>query len=128
MSSWMERFFNSLVGQEVVGVEKSEDGSFYARTHKGVYFRLSEDSAEFKNPEPTVYVVRLLDFGNAKIHCIKALREYNSMGLREAKDLVESAPCTVFETTDKYAAYKLEADFHNTSPTQHGVRAEVLER
>src|SRR5215470_13016101 len=42
--------------------------------------------------EKTEFTVTLTDIGGNKINVIKAVREVTSLGLKEAKDLVESAP------------------------------------
>jgi len=46
----------------------------------------------------------LTDFGANKINVIKAIREVTSLGLKEAKDLVESAPVNVKEGVTKEEA------------------------
>ena len=55
----------------------------------------------------------LKDIGANKINVIKAVRELTPLGLKEAKDLVESAPATVREGVNKDEAanvkQKLEA-------------------
>jgi len=58
--------------------------------------------------EKTEFTVMLLDAGGNKINTIKAVREVTSLGLKEAKDLVESAPKAVKEgvTKDEAAAIK----------------------
>ena len=45
--------------------------------------------------EQTEFTVVLKDVGEKKINVIKAVREVTSLGLKEAKDLVESAPGAV---------------------------------
>src|SRR6266536_4931004 len=51
--------------------------------------------------EQTEFSVVLTDFGANKINVIKAIREVTSLGLKEAKDLVESAPVNVKEGVTK---------------------------
>ena len=51
--------------------------------------------------EKTEFDVVLKDHGANKINVIKAVREVTSLGLKEAKDLVESAPVTVKEAIGK---------------------------
>lgn len=51
--------------------------------------------------EQTEFNVILKDMGANKINVIKAVREVTSLGLKEAKDLVESAPQTVKEGISK---------------------------
>ena len=63
--------------------------------------------------EQTEFNVILTDFGANKIQVIKAVRELTSLGLKEAKDLVEAAPKAVKEGVSKdeanAAKEKLEA-------------------
>ena len=47
--------------------------------------------------EQTEFDVVLTDFGAKKINVIKAVRQLTALGLKEAKDLVESAPAPVQE-------------------------------
>ena len=56
-----------------------------------------EEAAE----EQTEFNVMLNSIGDKKINVIKAVREVTSLGLKEAKELVESAPCAVKEAVDK---------------------------
>ena len=51
--------------------------------------------------EKTEFTVTLKDFGANKINVIKAVREVTTLGLKEAKDLVESAPVAVKEDIGK---------------------------
>ena len=48
--------------------------------------------------------------GDKKIQVIKVVRELTSLGLKEAKDLVDGAPKPVLEKVTKEAAAKAEAD------------------
>ena len=54
--------------------------------------------------EKTEWTVSLKDFGANKINVIKAIREVTTLGLKEAKDLVEGAPATVKEGIPKAEA------------------------
>jgi large subunit ribosomal protein L7/L12 len=58
--------------------------------------------------EKTEFTVVLTDIGGNKINTIKVVREVTSLGLKEAKDLVESAPKPIKEgvTKDEAAAIK----------------------
>jgi len=51
--------------------------------------------------EKTEFTVTLTDVGGNKINVIKAVREVTSLGLKEAKDLVESAPKPIKEGVSK---------------------------
>jgi large subunit ribosomal protein L7/L12 len=59
--------------------------------------------------EQTEFTVVLTDFGANKINVIKAIREVTSLGLKEAKDLVESAPVNVKEGITKDEAESVKA-------------------
>jgi large subunit ribosomal protein L7/L12 len=51
--------------------------------------------------EKTEFNVVLKEIGENKINVIKAVREVTSLGLKEAKELVESAPATVSESISR---------------------------
>jgi large subunit ribosomal protein L7/L12 len=70
--------------------------------------------------EKTEFTVILKDFGANKINVIKAVREVTTLGLKEAKDLVEAAPTNVKEGIDK-----AEADTIKTKLTEAGATVEV---
>ena len=62
--------------------------------------------------EKTAFDVMLNAVGDKKIQVIKAVRELTSLGLKEAKDLVESAPVAVIEggTKDDAEAAKAKLE------------------
>ena len=55
--------------------------------------------------------VVLTDVGDKKINVIKAVREVTSLGLKEAKDLVDGAPKTVKEGVSKAEAEEIKKKF-----------------
>ena len=61
--------------------------------------------------EQTEFTVTLTDIGDKKINVIKAVREVTSLGLKEAKDLVESAPKAVKEGVPKAEAEAIQKKF-----------------
>ena len=61
--------------------------------------------------EKTEFTVVLSEVGDKKINVIKAVREVTSLGLKEAKDLVEGAPQTVKEGVSKDEAEKIKKVF-----------------
>src|SRR5437588_8599876 len=61
--------------------------------------------------EKTEFTVVLSEVGEKKINVIKAVREVTSLGLKEAKDLVEGAPQTVKEGVSKDEAEKIKKVF-----------------
>lgn len=58
-------------------------------------------AGEAAEEEQTQFDVVLTGFGEKKIQVIKAVRELTSLGLKEAKELVEGVPKTVIEATSK---------------------------
>ena len=76
----------------------------------------SADAAE----EKTEFTVMLTEIGAKKINVIKAVREVTSLGLKEAKDLVESAPTAIKEDIPKDEAEAIVKKFEEV-----GAKAEV---
>jgi len=70
--------------------------------------------------EKTEFTVVLKDVGANKINVIKAVREVTSLGLKEAKDLVDGAPKTVKEGVSKEEAENIKKKF-----TEAGATVEV---
>ena len=66
-------------------------------------------AAEEEVEEKTEFDVVLQDFGPQKINVIKVVRQLTSLGLKEAKDLVESAPAPVLEAVGKDVAEEAKA-------------------
>lgn len=58
--------------------------------------------------EQTEFDVILTDFGANKVSVIKVIRAITGLGLKEAKDMVESAPATVKEAVSKAEAADLK--------------------
>jgi len=70
--------------------------------------------------EQTEFTVMLKDFGANKINVIKAVREVTSLGLKEAKDLVEGAPSAIKEGVTKDEAESIRKKFEEA-----GAKVEV---
>jgi large subunit ribosomal protein L7/L12 len=67
--------------------------------------------------EKTEFTVVLSAVGDKKINVIKAVREVTSLGLKEAKDLVEGAPQNVKEGVSKEEAEKIKKVFEEAGAT-----------
>ncbi len=67
-----------------------------------------------ESAEKTEFDVVLKAFGDNKIQVIKAVREVTSLGLKEAKELVESAPKAVKEGVDKEEAESIKKKLEET--------------
>ncbi len=70
--------------------------------------------------EQTEFTVLLKEVGDKKINVIKAVREVTSLGLKEAKDLVDSAPKPVKEGINKDEAEAIKKKFEEA-----GAKVEV---
>ena len=67
--------------------------------------------------EKTDFEVTLSAIGDNKINVIKAVREVTALGLREAKELVESAPARVKEGANKEEADTIKAKLEGAGAT-----------
>ena len=70
--------------------------------------------------EKTDFTVTLTEVGGNKINVIKAVREVTSLGLKEAKDLVDGAPKTVKDGVSKDEAATIKKKFEDA-----GAKVEV---
>lgn len=75
---------------------------------------------ENNSPEKNEFDLVLLDSGSKKIEVIKIVRELTSLGLKEAKDLVDNAPKTVKQNLNKTEAEDLKAKLESA-----GAKVEV---
>jgi large subunit ribosomal protein L7/L12 len=73
-----------------------------------------------KAEEKTEFTVMLTAVGDNKVNVIKAVREVTSLGLKEAKDLVDGAPKPV-----KEGVSKADADMIAKKLTDAGAKAEI---
>ena len=67
--------------------------------------------------EKTEFTVVLKEVGANKINVIKAVREVTSLGLKEAKDLVDGAPKTVKDGVSKEEAETIKKKFADAGAT-----------
>lgn len=67
--------------------------------------------------EQTEFDVVLSSFGDKKVGVIKAVRAITSLGLKEAKDLVESAPAPIKEGVPKEEAEELKKQLEDAGGT-----------
>jgi large subunit ribosomal protein L7/L12 len=65
------------------------------------------------NQEKTEFSVILTNSGTSKINTIKTIREIMNLGLKEAKDFVDSAPKTVKENITKNEAEEIKSKLLN---------------
>ena len=67
--------------------------------------------------EQTEFTVELKAAGEKKVEVIKVVRAITGLGLKEAKDLVESAPAVVKDAVSKDEAAKLKKDLETAGAT-----------
>lgn len=67
--------------------------------------------------EQTEFAVTLSSFGSNKIEVIKRLRELLGLGIKEAKDLVDGAPCVIKADATKEEATKINASLTEAGAT-----------
>lgn len=89
--------------KEVHGIEPAAGGAVMVAGPGGAE---AAEAAE----EQTEFDVILTSFGDKKIQVIKTVRAATGLGLKEAKDLVESAPTAVKEGVTKDEADKLKGE------------------
>ncbi len=89
--------------KEVHGIEPASGGAVVMAGPAG-------DDGAAAAEEKTEFDVILTGFGDQKIGVIKAVRAITSLGLKEAKELVEGAPKPLKEGVSKEDAEKLVAD------------------
>ena len=74
----------------------------------------ADAGAEAAAEEKTSFNVVLKEFGDNKIQVIKAVREITSLGLKEAKELVDSAPKPIKEDIGKEEAEEIKKKLEET--------------
>jgi large subunit ribosomal protein L7/L12 len=67
--------------------------------------------------EKTEFDVVMTSFGDKKINVIKEVRQITSLGLKEAKDLVEGVPSTIKEALPKEEAEKVKKQLEEAGAT-----------
>jgi large subunit ribosomal protein L7/L12 len=67
--------------------------------------------------EKTEFAIHLTNAGDKKINVIKVVREVTSLGLKEAKDLVDGAPKVVKEGVSKDEAASIKKKFEEVGAT-----------
>jgi large subunit ribosomal protein L7/L12 len=117
MASAQEKIIEQLEGMTVLEINdlvKSLEerwGVSAAAAAMPVAMAGAGGAAEAAAEEKDEFDVVLTSIGDKKINVIKAVREVTSLGLKDAKDLVESAPATVKEGVSKGEAEEIKKKF-----------------
>lgn len=105
---------------DVVELVKAMEDKFEVSAAAAVAVAAPAGGASAAAEEKTEFDVMLADVGGNKIAVIKAIRAITSLGLKEAKELVESAPVAV-----KEAVAKAEADELKAKLEEAGAKVEI---
>ena len=99
-----------LEAKELVDILENEFG-IKSTQPKEIYVVPGDGMIE--EVEKTEFDVILLNAGGQKLQIVKKVKELTSLGLREAKDLVDSAPCKIREKISKDEAKAFKAELSN---------------
>jgi large subunit ribosomal protein L7/L12 len=113
---WIDQATMLEISDLVKGLEEKYGVSAAA----GMPMMMSAGAAAEAKPvaeEQTEFTVVLSAIGEKKINVIKAVREVTSLGLKEAKDLVEGAPKPVKEGVSKEEAETIKKKFEEAGAT-----------
>ena len=78
--------------------------------------RIKNENSQNRVKEPR-YSIYVQDAGSAKLALVKYVKEVTKIGLKEAKDLVDSIPNTIFVDCDYSMANKIARDLHEIGAT-----------
>ena len=99
------------LSQLVKTLEEELGVSAAAAMPVGVAGAVAQGGAAPADEEKTEFTVTLTEIGAKKINVIKVVRQVTSLGLKEAKDLVESSPRAIKEDIAKEEAEALQKKF-----------------
>ncbi len=101
-------FLENLTLLEAADLVKDLEEKFGVSAAAPVAMAAMPGAAAAAEEEQTEFTVLLKDFGEKKINVIKEVRAITGLGLKEAKDLVESAPKEIKEEIAKDEAEKIK--------------------
>lgn len=102
---------------DVVDLVKMMEDKFGVSAAAAVAVAAPAAAAEAQAEEKTEFNVIMTKTGDNKINVIKAIRTITGLGLKEAKDLVESAPATVKEGVNKAQAADIKKQLEEAGAT-----------
>jgi large subunit ribosomal protein L7/L12 len=107
----------SLTVLEAAELKKKMEEKFGVSAAAPVAVAAAGAGAAVEEEEQTEFDVVLTGIGDKKIQVIKVVREVTSLGLKEAKDLVDNAPGTVREGLGKEEAEAIKAKLEEQGAT-----------
>lgn len=102
---------------DVVDLVKMMEDKFGVSAAAAVAVAAPAAAAEAQVEEKTEFNVIMTKTGDNKINVIKAVRTITGLGLKEAKDLVESAPAAVKEGVNKAQAAEIKKQLEDAGAT-----------
>ena len=96
---------------------KACEEEFGVSAAAGVVVAAGGAGEEAAAEEKDEFDVELTEIGPNKVKVIKVVREVTGLGLKEAKDLVDNAPSTLFEGVSKEAAEEYKKKFEEVGAT-----------
>jgi large subunit ribosomal protein L7/L12 len=123
MSLTHEQILEAIAGMtliEVMDLVKAAEEKFGVTAAAPVMMAAGPAAAAAPVEEQTEFNVILAEAGANKVNAIKAVRTITGLGLKEAKDLVESAPAVVKEAVSKEDAAKFKKELEDA-----GAKVEV---
>ncbi|MCF6317804.1 MAG: 50S ribosomal protein L7/L12, partial [Proteobacteria bacterium] len=115
----LEAISNMSVMEVVELIEAMED-KFGVTAAAAVAVAAAPTEGAAAEEEQTEFDVVMSSFGDKKVAVIKAVRSITGLGLKEAKDMVESAPVAIKEGVDK-----AEAESVKTQLEEAGAQVDV---
>lgn len=106
--------------EDMLGVEAASGGGMMMMGGGMPMAGGATGGGEEEADDPTEFDVMLTDVGPKKINVIKAVRALTSLGLKEAKEVVEGAPSKIMEAVGKDVADDAKAKLEEA-----GAKAEV---
>src|SRR5687768_1211833 len=116
MSLSNEQILEAISGMtllEVMDLVKAAEEKFGVTAAAPVMMAAAPGAAAPAAEEQTEFTVILAEIGANKVNAIKAVRAITGLGLKEAKDLVESAPATVKDAVSKEEAAKYKKELED---------------
>jgi large subunit ribosomal protein L7/L12 len=107
----------SLTVLEAAELKKAMEDKFGVSAAAPVAVAAAAPGAAEAAEEKDEFDVVLTAVGEKKIQVIKALREVTTLGLKEAKELVDSAPSTIREAAMKEEAEQIKAKLEDQGAT-----------
>lgn len=120
MSLSNEQIIEAIAGKtliEVMDLVKAMEEKFGVSAAAPVAAAVGPAVAAAPVEEKTEFTVVLKSAGEKKVEVIKAVRAITGLGLKEAKDLVESAPSTVKDAVSKDDSAKFKKELEAAGAT-----------